>query len=158
MLKLAIQDNTDIDLKLGAAGLETDSGLESAVIVSLLTDRRARPDDRLPDDSDKGNGLIPPDRRGWAGDAFAATIDDRIGSRLWLLNREKQTEETRRRAIEYAREALDWLIRDGYAAEIAIEAEWARTGRLEMFVAITLSDGHKFKTTVPNVIGGAHAV
>lgn len=121
------------DLVAGEHGLVDDASLRTAVLISLFSDRRAKSDDRLPDDGG--------DRRGWLGDAMADVAGDRLGSRLWLLDREKQTEETRRRAIEYAGEALQWLIDDGLASTIDIEAEWVATGMLGLRVGISLTTG-----------------
>jgi phage gp46-like protein len=110
------------DIALTPAGaIAGDDGLTSCVILSLFLDARARPDDELPDSAGG-------DRRGWLGDAFAAT--DRIGSRLWLLTRAKQTEETRRRAEDYAAEALAWLVEDGLATSVSVTAEWVAMGLL----------------------------
>jgi len=96
--------------------LTTDKGLQTAVIVSLFTDRRAYPDDVLPDSNSK-------DRRGWWGDSLSPLQDDRIGSRLWLLNREKTTTLTLERVRRYAKEALNWMVEDGVAASVQVEVE-----------------------------------
>jgi len=96
--------------------LEFDESLETAVIISLFTDRRANEDDILPDP----NNL---DRRGWWGDLTTSFEDDQIGSRLWLLEREKTLESVLVRAKEYTREALHWMIEDGVAVKIETEAE-----------------------------------
>jgi phage gp46-like protein len=106
---------------LPSGAIAGDDGLTTAVILSLFLDARARPDDELPDGA-------AGDRRGWVGDAFA--LEDRIGSRLWLLTRAKQTEETRRRAEDYATEALAWLIEDGLATGITVNAAWVARGLL----------------------------
>lgn len=158
-MKLAILENGTIDLAHGTSGLIKEEGLESAVLISLLTDRRANPDDALPDDDGRVKA-IPADRRGWCGDALSEDDnDDRIGSRLWLLVREKQTEETRRRAIHYANEALEWLIEDGIASTIEIEAEWEGIGRLNMLITIYLIDGEVFNLTLNDILGDkAYAV
>ncbi|MBI1321344.1 MAG: hypothetical protein GC168_20665 [Candidatus Hydrogenedens sp.] len=103
--------------------------LETMVLASLFSDRRALPDDRLPDAPSPSL-----DRRGWCGDALRTVADDRWGSRLWLLAREKQTAETRRRAEDYAREALQWLTDDGWATAVTVTAEWQRTGVLGLQV------------------------
>jgi len=95
---------------------ETDQGLETAVIISLFTDRRAGQDDALPDARDK-------DRRGWWGDAYADTPGDLIGSRWWLLRRSKATQETINRAKSYAEEALAWMVEDGVAKSVEVTAE-----------------------------------
>lgn len=128
------------ELLLGPnAALAQDDGFGTAVILSLFTDRRAEADDALPDGADPLFG-----RRGWIGDALtlgAAVPGDRIGSRLWLLVREKQVEETLRLAEEYATEALDWMIADGLATEVEITAEWVALGTLGLGVRITLPAG-----------------
>jgi len=109
------------DLVMDGAGLAIDDGLETAVVISLFTDARALPDDILPDGG--------ADRRGWWGDAVPPTVDgtpaqdDHIGSRLWLLSREKIIPETIKRARTYIQEALQWLIDDGIAARIDITVE-----------------------------------
>lgn len=116
------------DLALQGARLATDEGLKTAVVVSLFTDRRARPDDPLPHGS--------ADRRGWWGDSAASLDGDRIGSRLWLLSREKQLPEVLARAEEYAREALQWLVEDGVARRVEVEATAPRHGVLALAVVI----------------------
>lgn len=96
--------------------LESDGSLETAVIISLFTDRRANEDDPLPD----SNNL---DRRGWWGDLTSDFENDQIGSRLWLLEREKTMPNVVIRAKQYAEEALQWLIDDGVAMKVEVEAE-----------------------------------
>ena len=81
-----------VDGKLVALGLDSSEPLVRAVIISLFTWRRARPDDDLPGDL----------RMGWWGDSVPEIPNDRIGSRLWLLSRAKLTVETVARAREYA--------------------------------------------------------
>jgi phage gp46-like protein len=106
---------------------DPDDGLQTAVVISLFTDRRAEPDDELPSGDD---------RRGWWGDTFAEIEGDKIGSRLWLLSREKQLASVLNRAREYSLEALQWLIDDGVASSINIEAEIVRPGMLGLSVEI----------------------
>ena len=93
-------------------GLMPAEPLVRAVIVSLFTWRRANPDDELP-----GSDL-----QGWWGDSFAQLPGDRIGSRLWLLWRTTLVPETLRRAKEYATEALQWLLDDGVATAVQVDA------------------------------------
>lgn len=116
------------DLLFDGFSLVTDDSLRTAVVISLFSDRRAVDDDRLPDG---GN-----DRRGWWADTFAPIEGDRIGSRLWLLSREKQLREVVARAEEYAREALEWLIEDGVAASLVVTGSIPRTGWLRLDVEI----------------------
>jgi phage gp46-like protein len=102
------------------------SDLQTAVMLSLFTDRQARLDDVIPDGS--------MDARGWWG-------GPNIGSRLWLLERAKATEATRQQAQDYIAEALQWLIDDGVVARFEIEAGYARTGRLEARVIAHRQNG-----------------
>jgi phage gp46-like protein len=111
--------------------LRADQDLATAVILSLGTDRTAHPDDQPPD----GGG-----RRGWWADAFRKYP---LGSRLWLLSREKETELTRIRAEQYAREATEWMIREGVASRIDIEAIWTGAGRLELTLIIVSPPGSR---------------
>lgn len=120
------------DVGLAGPDLATDEGLETAVLVSLFTDRRAEPDDQLPDGSD--------DLRGWWGDTFATQPNDQIGSRLWMLCREKQTAAVVERARGYAQEALAWLVADGAAKSVTVEAEIATTGVLALAIEIERPD------------------
>ena len=122
------------DWLIGAPGLAEESGLKSAIILSLFSDRRANPDDALPSPASS-------DRRGWWGDNFAALQNDRIGSRLWLLSREKQLSKVLLRANEYCKEALQWLIDDGIAKAVEVHAEIVRAGVLGVEIIITRPDG-----------------
>lgn len=124
-----IQTPAGGDWLLSGPDLVTDSGLETAVIISLFTDRRAAADDAIEGD----------DRRGWWGDAYPEQAGDLLGSRLWLLSREKQLPEVLRRAEEYAREALQWLVTDGVARSITASAEIIRQGLLGLTITINRS-------------------
>lgn len=125
------------DLVIAGPSLDDDDGLETAVVISLFTDRRAQPGDALPQFAHVG-GL--PDRRGWWGDSFAEVPGDRIGSRRWLLYREKLTPATVARLIEYDREALQWLIDDGIARAVNISAEIQGIERIAELIEIVRSD------------------
>lgn len=125
-------ESRSADLLLAGPQLATDDGLETAVVLSLFTDRRAALDDLLPDST--------ADRRGWFGDGFADVDGDRIGSHLWLLAREKQTNEVLQRAREYARDALRWLIDDAVARAVDVQASWLRQGVLLLEIDIRRAD------------------
>jgi phage gp46-like protein len=98
-----------------------DGELADAVAVALGTDRLADPSDSLPDpDSD--------DRRGWWGDIDAALLFNGwpIGSRLWLLAREKITGSAARQGATagkidaYIREAMKPFIDQKIASRMQI--------------------------------------
>jgi phage gp46-like protein len=107
------------DFLYSEGDLSGDPGLETAIIVSIFSDRRADDEDELPD-------LQNDDRRGWWGDLTLKetnTGPDKIGSRLWLLERAKTTPETVTLAKFYIEEALQWLIDDGVAIKVEVEVE-----------------------------------
>lgn len=112
-------------------GLEEDTGLETAVMLSLFTDRRAEDGDALPGSAD--------DKRGWWGDSYAKVAGDKFGSRLWLLSREKQTPMVLVRAKRYAEEALAWLIEDGIARAVNVSAEIVQQSVLGLGIEIIRS-------------------
>lgn len=95
------------DVVVSGNDLLADDGLETAVLLSLFLDRRAEPGDQLLDGTD---------RRGWWGDSVPVVEGDKIGSKLWLLDRSKALARTLTQAEGFARESLQWLIDDGVAA------------------------------------------
>lgn len=118
------------DWRLAGPDLTADTDLETVVLISLFTDRRAESDDLIPD----GSG----DPRGWWGDAGR---DRPLGSRLWLLERAKRSEDTRLRAVDYISEALAWLIEDGVAEDVQVSAEWQGRGFLGVRIVVVQADG-----------------
>jgi len=108
-------------------------GLRTAVIISLFSDRRADDGSTVP----AGDG----DLRGWWGDAFSSTQGDRIGSRLWLLDRSTITANLSQRAQEYAKEALAWMLEDNVASKIDVSAAVVGRDRLDLTIEITQPQG-----------------
>ncbi|MGE3064103.1 MAG: phage GP46 family protein [Hyphomicrobiaceae bacterium] len=119
------------DWLLAGVGLDTTRELVTAVAVALFTWATAEADDPLP----AGDG----DRKGWWGDHEAAEIHGgwRIGSRLWLLVREKQTESTRARAEAYIREALEPFVDIGLCERVDVAVDWFAPERLGAEIVMT---------------------
>lgn len=114
--------------------LERDEGLETAVIISLFTDRRASAEQ------------IPPeypqdDLRGYWGDITNASANDQTGSLLWLLAREKQLPHTLSRAEQYCREALAWMIDDLVSTKIEVAASYYSRGWMLLVIDIYRPNG-----------------
>lgn len=114
--------------EIDRADLAVDDGLETAVIISLFTDAYASAEEMA------AAGVS--DRRGWWGDTYADVRGDRIGSKLWLLAREKRLATVVERARRYAEEALQWLVTDGVAARVVVVAEMVGTQTLGLQVEI----------------------
>jgi len=131
MRDILLSFSTSGDLALSCCDLAKEDGLRTAVTISLFTDRRADANELPEGESDP---------RGWWGDGLADEGEGPIGSKLWLIAREKQTETVRQRAEEYAREALVWLVEDGHAEAVSISASWLERGVLGLAVEVHVSD------------------
>lgn len=108
----------------------SEQAWQRAVVISLLTWRRAEDGDQLDDD----------ERYGWWGDTFPTAERDRIGSRLWQLRRRTLTDDTLRDAEAFARESLAWLDADERVATVTVTATRGVT-RLDLQVVLSMRDG-----------------
>ena len=125
-----IWDGTQGDLAIDGADLARDDTLETAIVISLMTDALVDPDE-LPEGET--------DRRGYWGQAVQPDPDDNFGSKLWLLDRTKRTPDILPRAEEYCVEALTWLVADGRAIAVDASAQF-NNNILAITIAITLPD------------------
>lgn len=79
---------------------------DTSIVVSLLSDRRANEaevlDSRL--------------RRGWIGNEYTPGFEG--GSKLWLFEQSRLTRTVMTSIADAAREALQWLVDDGFAVAI----------------------------------------
>jgi len=137
-LALIIQDGRAADIAFDD-DFVTDDGLRTAIIFSVWTDARATEDDL------KRFGREGEDKRGVWWDSIApVAAGDRTGSLLWLLERAKQTEETRRISQDMIRVALNWLIEDGLAKSVDVTARWGQPGLLGWRASLVKVDGTRF--------------
>lgn len=136
-----VPDFGGYDLVLTDTDLAVDDGFTGACILSAYADRRAHAGDPLPSGADP---------RGWWGDRVQPLArpqtsgtrnPDRIGSRLWLLEREIQSAANLVRAKKYLTEAFAWLTEDGYASKVDIAVSYPRQGWLAWRVTATWPDG-----------------
>lgn len=122
-------DGTHGDFSIVGCDLASGNDLQTAILISLFSDRLALADDAITD----GTG----DRRGWWADAPGTPI----GSRLWLLERAKLTSETLQAARDYIGEALQWLIDVGAVDRFEVLTERTRAGLLGALVTAYQADG-----------------
>ena len=114
-----------------AGGLETGEDLATAVLIALLSDGLADPDE-LQFEHDG-------DRRGWWADHDADAVwgAPPIGSKLWLLRRAKASEETRVLAEQFCRDGLEPLADvgaiSGFTVNLKRAGKTAITGPIEVF-------------------------
>lgn len=138
IVQIVTPEVVTLDWLLTPAGeLDDTQELATAVTVALGTDRLALAADTLPDPNDN-------DRRGWWGDLDAEVLHDGwpIGTRLWLMVRDKITGPEARqgstiaRAEEFAREALQPLIDRRVAARLSVRASRTDTGRIDLLARL----------------------
>lgn len=109
-LSLACDDFGSLDLVASSSDLKTDDSLRTAVLISIFTDSRASIDE-LP------NGET--DQRGFWGDSLDES-EGFLGSKLWLLDRGKITNNELERAKVFVEDSLKWLITDKIARKISV--------------------------------------
>ncbi len=119
------------------------ASLDQLVWVSLFSDRRADPDDELPD-----RGGDPVYRGGWWGDTYT---DNAFGSKLWLLARAPVNATTLLKVRQYAEEALAWMVDTGIAARVDVTVERQDLGRVALKVVVSKSDGTKEAVAWPDL-------
>ena len=121
-----------IDLKIVDGDLAPDNGLETAVLVSLWSDRYVQPED-LPNEAE--------DPRGWWADAISDPPEDRIGSRIWLFYRGKITTDAAVGIRSAILEALDWMREEGIAVTINVTTQVIANTRIDFDVQIFKPSG-----------------
>jgi len=94
-------------------GLQEDNTLETAILISLFTWRRADTEDQPPSDQH----LL-----GFWGDTHPDVPEDLIGSKLWLVWGKTTVPSTLVLAEELAAQALQWMIDDGIAERVDVTA------------------------------------
>jgi phage gp46-like protein len=122
---------------LGDGTLDSTQALATAVIVALGTDGLADVSDLLPDPDDT-------DRRGWWGDYQAEDIWNGwpIGSRLWLLKRDKiegpgsRRGATTTRVEQYLVEAIQPFIDRRIGSSFYVEATRVGKEQIDALVRI----------------------
>ena len=135
--RFSLIDNS-FQLRLIDGDLESDDGLETAVIISLFTNRRV-PKAEIPE------GLIT--QEGWWGDIFPDVETDQIGSTLWTFSRSKFNPAIIPPIEDAMRDSLNWMIDDGLAQAIDATASFSpvddtsQNRCLLLSVSITKPDG-----------------
>ena len=101
-------DGGAYDIRIGFDGdVETADFFDTAILVSVLSDKRANASEVL--DSSR--------RRGWIGNEVR---DDgfEIGSKFWLFEQSRLTRTVMNSIEDVVRESLQWLVEDGFAVSI----------------------------------------
>jgi len=124
------------DLVLGTDGdLLVDETPVTAILLSVGLDRRAAADDELPQGREvylAASGIDV--RRGSPLDVLDSG-GERIGSKCWLLDRAKETEQTRLLYKMWLEESLTWVEAETGKQPI-IDVEWVRPQTLQWRVQV----------------------
>jgi phage gp46-like protein len=126
------------DFILADRDVDRDDGLETAVLITLLTDKHADAGDPLPDDSGY--------RGGWFGDSLPVVPDYKMGTKLWLLQRAKTVTEIPAIAKEHLLDGFKWMIEDGIVKSVDVTVERRRD--LKTTLAFTISFTKPEGTTI----------
>lgn len=110
-----------------------DDTLETAVTISLGTYATA------PSGDTSEGGY-------WGEPYLGLPRGDVFGDRTWSISQNLPRDVKLRQAEQYTRAALQWLIRDGIAREITVEASIPEPGRLDRQITIERLDGSEYKT------------
>lgn len=121
-----VQNNTNISIWdsyiLDNGDIATADNLDTSILFSLFIDARA----------DSTEVFDASKRRGWIGDLFSEIPNRKIGSKFWLLEQERLTNNVRASCIDYGKSATQWLIDDGYYSEINVVAEIVRPSQISL--------------------------
>ncbi len=99
----------DLIIDEDQADFETTDGLESAIVVSVFSDRRAYKDE-------VGD---PMRRRGWIGDLVSEVPGDLHGSGLWLYEQSRLTQEVVTGVRQEAEQCLEWMIQEDLVLSVS---------------------------------------
>ncbi len=148
-LKLTLTDAMTFDLAMLDQGVDfaTEDGLETAVILSIFLDRRAADDDVIPDGTNN--------RRGSWLDDYAPKSGFHLGSKLWLLSREKTLPTVLARCKQYLEDALQWLVDDGIAELVDVTTSWAAAGVLRFEVVVDGAPSGRYQKTFEHSLESA---
>lgn len=119
-LRLSKEKNKPYDIGLKANGdLDTVDSFDTSLAVSLFAERRA----------DSSEVPAAERRRGWWGNETNNDPTFEIGSKLWIvMAQSRRTSFNLKRAISYAREALQWLIDGGFLRDVRVDGEFTDEG------------------------------
>ena len=132
---------TPIGASSNQGGLQATAALETAVILSLWTDRACPKDHPLYKYADG-------DQRGYWGDGVDVRADlgeAPLGSLLWLLERSAIDQvRTPQWARSFAIDALAWMVPQGVAVRVDAQATVSKSpNRMDLAVQVYGQDGSK---------------
>lgn len=89
---------------------KTVSSFDTAFLVTMFCERRA----------DVSEVPAPEYRRGWLGNLLLFDDGFELGSKLWLLYQERNTDTVLNKAVDYLNNALQYMVDDGHVESFTV--------------------------------------
>lgn len=112
-IKINLAEGDYYDISFSNGDLSKIAGFDTAILMSLLCEKRAADTEVLAAKRRRGSHL----------NELQTRINFEIGSKLWLLSQARANDKNLSFAINYAREALQWFVDDDYADKIQVTGE-----------------------------------
>ena len=109
---LVKNEDSIYDIVIENGDLKSTDGLDTAILVSMLTDGRAS-------SSQVSEQSL---RRGWIGNEQNTDPDFDLGSKRWLLDQAALTQKTVNDAISFDKESFEWMLTDGLIKDLTVTA------------------------------------
>ena len=118
-IALIKQDDGTYDIAVDTDGdLVKTQDIDTAIYMSLMTDKRAA----------SSEVSLPQNQRGWWGNLLNADSDYEIGSKMWLLDQSRRTQDALNKGQQWVTDCLQWLVMDGYIKKITVTPEYVAAG------------------------------
>lgn len=130
-LKLTYDATGDYyDLTITNGQFDTVTNFDTALNMIMFAERRA----------DESEIPVAEYRRGWWGNEILHEDDPdfEIGSKVWLLEQARATDQTLAELIDYVKQASEWLITDGHVSEVEVTGSYtsSTTARIQIDLII----------------------
>lgn len=131
-LAYEIDGDNHYDLIIENGDFKLTGGIETALLVSLFSDRRAYADE-VPN---------PLNRRGWIGDIVADEPGDKHGSGLWFYEQSRLITDVENGVRDEAEKSLRWTVTDQLANFVDVKtAKHPGNRRLTINIKLTALNG-----------------
>ena len=130
-IELVQQPDLSYDIEFENGDFKIDDGLETALIVSILSDRRAS----------ESQVFQPELRRGWIGDLVTTLPGYKLGSHIWLSEQARVTQETLSTIQDSAEKSLNWMLSASLILKVEAKATITSKDNILLTITITSPDG-----------------
>ena len=102
------------DMSIGDNGdLVASTGFDTSIDNSILVNQRASSEEVAQ----------AQERRGWIGDLYPRSTDFKVGSKIWLFEQERRTQNVMNAIRDLAFNSLEWMVEGNHAERITASVE-----------------------------------